>query len=76
MLAVELAMDAFAVAIVSGLTLSPLRRRQVFRLSFHLGLFQALMPVIGWGAGRAVHRHIAAIDHWVGFGLLGSWARE
>lgn len=70
-LALALAMDAFAVAIVSGLTLDPLRRRQVFRLSFHFGLFQALMPVIGWAAGRAVHGYIAAIDHWIAFGLLG-----
>lgn len=71
MLAIALAMDAFAVAVVSGLTLDPLRKRQVFRLSFHFGLFQALMPVIGWVAGRAMHRYIAAIDHWVAFGLLG-----
>lgn len=70
-LALALAMDAFAVAMVSGLTIGPLRGRQVFRLSFHFGLFQALMPVIGWAAGRAVHRYIAAIDHWVAFGLLG-----
>jgi putative Mn2+ efflux pump MntP len=69
--AVALAMDAFAVAIVAGLTLKPLTRRHVFRLAFHFGLFQALMPVIGWVAGRAVHKYIAAFDHWVAFALLG-----
>jgi len=44
-------MDAFAVAIVSGIALNPLTRRQVFRLSFHFGLFQALMPILGWALG-------------------------
>jgi len=69
-LACALAMDAFAVAIVTGLTLNPMTRRHVFRLSFNFGLFQALMPVVGWLAGTAVHRYIAAFDHWVAFGLL------
>src|SRR5512145_1374523 len=69
-LACALAMDAFAVAIVTGLTLEPMTRRHVFRLAFHFGLFQALMPTIGWFAGKAVYRYIAAFDHWVAFGLL------
>jgi putative Mn2+ efflux pump MntP len=70
-IAVALAMDAFAVSIVAGLTLSPLTGRHVFRLAFHFGLFQALMPTIGWLAGVGIHRYIAAYDHWVAFGLLG-----
>ncbi len=69
-LACALAMDAFAVAIVTGLTVSPLGRRHVLRLAFHFGLFQALMPALGWLAGSAVHRHVAAFDHWVAFVLL------
>ncbi len=68
--AVALAMDAFAVAIVAGVMLSPMTGRHVFRLAFHFGLFQALMPVLGWACGVAVHRYIAHIDHWVAFGLL------
>jgi putative Mn2+ efflux pump MntP len=68
--ALALAMDAFAVAIVAGLTLSPLTKRHVFRLAFHFGLFQALMPFIGWTAGTAVYKYIADFDHWVAFGLL------
>jgi putative Mn2+ efflux pump MntP len=68
--AAALAMDALAVAIVTGLGLHPLTRRHVFRLAFHFGLFQALMPVIGWGLGRAVHDYVASYDHWVAFGLL------
>ena len=69
-LAVALAMDAFAVAIVTGLTLKPLTRRHIFRLAFSFGLFQAVMPLIGWAAGTAVHKYIAAFDHWVAFALL------
>jgi manganese efflux pump family protein len=69
-IAVALAMDAFAVSIVAGLTLNPLTGRHVFRLAFHFGLFQALMPAIGWAAGKAVHAYMADVDHWLAFGLL------
>jgi manganese efflux pump family protein len=69
-LACALAMDAFAVAVVTGLTLQPMTRRHIFRLAFHFGLFQALMPVLGWLAGSAVHQYIEAFDHWIAFGLL------
>jgi putative Mn2+ efflux pump MntP len=69
-LAAALAMDAFAVAVVAGLTLESLTKRRVFRLSFHFGLFQGLMPTLGWAAGVAIHRYIEAFDHWVAFGLL------
>ena len=69
-IAVALAMDAFAVAIVAGVTVRPLSANKVFRLAFFFGLFQALMPVIGWSAGQAVVRFIEAFDHWVAFGLL------
>lgn len=69
-LACALAMDAFAVAVVTGLTLQPMTRRHVFRLAFHFGLFQAIMPILGWFAGSAVRHRIEAFDHWVAFGLL------
>jgi len=68
--AVALAMDAFAVAVVAGLTVDPITGRHVFRLAFHFGLFQALMPVIGWWAGGAIQQYISRFDHWVAFGLL------
>jgi len=65
-----LAMDAFAVAIAAGLTLAPITPRHVFRLSFHFGLFQFMMPIIGWLAGMGLVGWIAGYDHWVAFGLL------
>lgn len=63
-------MDAFAVAIVSSLTLGKVTSRQLFRLSFHFGLFQALMPVLGWLAGQTLEQWIRSWDHWAAFGIL------
>ena len=69
-LALALAMDAFAVALGTGTILSRLTGRHLFRLGFHFGLFQALMPIVGWLAGRTVARHVEAWDHWIAFTLL------
>jgi putative Mn2+ efflux pump MntP len=69
-IAVGLAMDAFAVATATGLALGSVTPRHVFRLAFHFGLFQFLMPVIGWAAGHTFSNLIGAYDHWVAFGLL------
>ncbi|MEJ2158052.1 MAG: manganese efflux pump MntP family protein [Desulfobacteraceae bacterium] len=69
-IAVALAMDAFAVAIATGICLGSIHWRQNFRLAWHFGLFQAMMPVIGWIAGLTVRDLIANYDHWVAFGLL------
>lgn len=69
-IAVGLAMDTFAVAIGLGCSPRGLSRRQSFRLAFHFGLFQCVMPIIGWAAGTRVEAHIRSFDHWVAFGLL------
>ena len=70
-IALGLAMDAFAVAIASTVSLPRATPRQVFRLSFHFGLFQFLMPVVGWLAGVSIASSVTAWDHWVAFALLG-----
>lgn len=69
-IAVALAMDAFAVAIATGVTLKQVSLRQTFRLSWHFGLFQAMMPVIGWGLGSSVRSYMEAYAHWIAFALL------
>ena len=69
-IAIALAMDAFAVALAAGLTLPKLTKRHLFRFGFHFGLFQALMPILGWLAGISVREKIEAYDHWVAFTLL------
>lgn len=71
-IAIGLAMDAFAVSIAVGLTLKQVSLRQTFRLAYHFGLFQALMPIVGWLAGRSIESWIAPVDHWVAFGLLAA----
>lgn len=69
-IAIALAMDAFAVAITTGVVLKEISLRQNFRLAWHFGLFQALMPIVGWSAGQYIHHWVQAIAHWVAFGLL------
>jgi len=63
-------MDAFAVAVAVGIRLKTVNHRQMFRLSWHFGLFQAMMPVIGWFLGVKVRSFVESFDHWIAFGLL------
>ncbi len=65
-----LAMDATAVAIGVTVVLGKATARQIFRFVFHFGFFQAAMPVVGWLAGRGLHRYVHTWDHWVAFSLL------
>lgn len=69
-IAVGLAMDAFAVAIATTVSLGRVTGRQLFRFSWHFGLFQAMMPVAGWAIGQTVAAYIAAFGPWLAFGLL------
>jgi putative Mn2+ efflux pump MntP len=69
-MAVALSMDAFAVSISAGIVLPKVTGRHLFRMAFHFGLFQFLMPLIGWLLGRLVVDYISHFDHWVAFGLL------
>lgn len=69
-MAIALAMDAFAVAIASGVALKVVTRRHTFRLAWHFGLFQAVMPIIGWYGGYAVREYFLRFGHWIAFALL------
>lgn len=71
-IAIALAMDAFAVALSAGLVLPQLTGRHLFRFGFHFGLFQALMPVLGWLAGISIREQIESFDHWLAFALLAA----
>lgn len=71
MIAVGLGMDALSVAIVVGARAAGrLSCGQLFRLPFHFGLFQMLMPLAGWLGGRTMTRLIGGYDHWIAFALL------
>ena len=70
LISIGLAMDAMAVALGIGATQYADGRRPIFRLSFHFGLFQSLMPVLGWIGGASVAQHVGKIAPWIAFGLL------
>ena len=70
MLAVALAMDCFTVSIVSGVIVRRWLWGMILRLAFLFGLFQAMMPFIGWLATTRFSQQLEAIDHWIAFGLL------
>jgi putative Mn2+ efflux pump MntP len=69
-LSIGLAMDAFAVAIATGMAIDDVTPRHVFRLSFHFGLFQFLMPIAGWLAGEQVAAYVGGYEKWLAFALL------
>lgn len=69
-IAVGLALDAFAVSLCAGSGNKIGNHRGALRLSFHFGLFQFLMPVLGWYLGLRVAPYVEFIDHWIAFTLL------
>ncbi len=70
LIAVGLSMDAFAVSIGAGTLASMKDLRSTVRLSFHFGLFQFLMPVIGWFLGSKIQVYAESFDHWLALFLL------
>ena len=68
-IALSMAMDAFAVSLGSGVKIGP-GPRPVFRIAFHFGLFQAILPILGWLFGNTIEPYVRGFDHWVAFGLL------
>ena len=70
MLSVALAMDCFAVSIVSGVIMGNRWWRGILWVAFLFGFFQAMMPLIGWCAINGFAHYVEAYDHWVAFGLL------
>ena len=70
LLAIGLAMDCFAVSIASGIILKRTRWRPMLVMAFAFGLFQAIMPLIGWMCAKTFSHLIESIDHWIAFGIL------
>lgn len=68
LLAVGLSADCFAVAL--GLGVSSRKASLVLRVAIAFGVFQTVMSLAGWLAGKTFVDLIAAYDHWVAFGLL------
>ena len=80
LIGVGLSMDAFAVAICQGLSMTKIRWGHALTVGFYFGGFQALMPFIGWMLGSQFADRIQQYDHWIAFILLvligGNMIRE
>ena len=70
-LSIGLAMDAFAVAVCKGLSMQKMNWNKGLIIGAYFGIFQALMPVIGYLLGVNFQEKIQSIDHWIAFILLG-----
>ena len=71
LMALALAMDAFAVAICKGLATEKVQIKHMLVVGAWFGIFQALMPFIGCTVGAVFLSYIEAVDHWIAFVLLG-----
>ena len=70
LIALGLAMDAFAVSIGKGLSMKQINYKNIITVGLYFGIFQGLMPLIGYFLGKKFENLITSIDHWVAFVLL------
>lgn len=68
---VGLAMDAFAVSICKGLSMKKIDYKKTVIIALYFGIFQAVMPIIGYFLGTTFESLVTQIDHWIAFILLG-----
>lgn len=64
------AMDAFAVSVCKGLSMKTLSLKKAMIIALYFGIFQMLMPVIGYFLGTAFEGFVTSVDHWIAFILL------
>lgn len=69
-IAVALSTDAFAVSVCKGLSVRKIKAGHLLAVGFYFGIFQALMPTIGYFLGKQFEKYISGFDHWIAFGLL------
>ncbi|MCL2531375.1 MAG: manganese efflux pump MntP family protein [Oscillospiraceae bacterium] len=70
LIALGLSMDAFAVAVCKGLSLPKVRLRHMLVVGLYFGVFQAVMPLLGWLLGARFAGYVQAIAPWIAFVLL------
>ncbi|EJO5347859.1 manganese efflux pump [Clostridium botulinum] len=70
LISIGLAMDAFAVSITNGAMISKVTVLEAGRIGLFFGIFQALMPLLGWSVGIKFQSYIEALDHWIALILL------
>ena len=71
LVSIGLAMDAFAVSICKGLSMKKMNWKNAIIVGLYFGIFQGLMPIIGYFLGSTFESFVTQIDHWIAFGLLG-----
>ena len=70
LIGIGLSMDAFSVSISKGLTTKMFSWKVALACGLWFGVFQALMPIIGYFLGAQFEQFITSVDHWIAFGLL------
>lgn len=70
LISIALAMDCFTISIVSGVIVRRMKWGGFSRMAFFFGLFQAVMPLLGWLSIHYFEHSVEAFDHWIAFGLL------
>lgn len=71
LIGISLAMDAFAVSIVKGLSFKKVSIFEALKISLYFGFFQAIMPLFGYLLGIGFSEFVSRIDHWIAFVALG-----
>lgn len=69
-ISIGLSFDTFAVSVSSGVIMPRITFREGVKIAIVLAFFQALMPLIGWGAGKGIVSYAKDFDHWIAFILL------
>ena len=69
-LAIALSIDASVVSFSQGLVFSENKRKNSLFLAFFVGLFQFLMPIIGWFIASGIYKYVESYDHWIAFGIF------
>ena len=70
LIGIGLSMDAFAVSVCKGLAMKRPDMGKAVMTGTYFGVFQAVMPILGWLLGTRFRVYIESVDHWVAFGLL------
>ncbi|MGN1327261.1 MAG: manganese efflux pump MntP family protein [Clostridia bacterium] len=70
LISIGLAMDAFAVAICKGLAMRKMYWNKAIIIGLYFGIFQAIMPMLGYFLGKTFEKSVTSIDHWIALILL------
>lgn len=72
LIAFSLSIDSFALSVTDGFNIKKNRLLWAIKIAFLFGLFQAIMPIIGWLIGIGLEKIVESFDHWISFAILSS----